>query len=60
MQLHCSQQHATLFTDIKPDSKTFSYFIKPALDQHRITQITFRTANVTDVLKDNLIFDQLN
>lgn len=55
-----SAQHAMLLTDLKPDSKAFSYFIKPALDQHRITQITFRTANVTGVLKDNLIFDQLN
>lgn len=55
-----SARHAVLFTDLKPGSKAFSYFIKPALDQHMITKITFRTANVTCVLKDNLIFDQLN
>lgn len=35
--------HAILFTDVKPGSKEFSYFIKPALDQHRITHILFKT-----------------
>jgi len=55
-----SANQAILFTDLKPGSKAFSYFVKPALDQHRVTQITFREANVTRVLKDNLIFDQLN
>ena len=36
-------QHAILFTDVKPGSKVFSYFIKPALEQHRITHILFKT-----------------
>lgn len=55
-----SAHRAILFTDLTPQSKAFAYFVKPALDQHRVTQITFRQANVTRVLKDNLIFDQLN
>lgn len=36
-------RHAILFTDVKPGSKVFSYFIKPALDQHRINHILFKT-----------------
>lgn len=50
-------QRAILFTDLTPTSKAFNYAVKPALDQHRITQITFRSSNITNVLKDNLIFD---
>jgi len=50
-------QRAVLFTDLEPTSKPFNYAIKPALDQHRITQITFRNSNITNVLKDNHIFD---
>lgn len=36
-------QQATLFTDVKPGSQLFSYSIKPALDQHGITHILFKT-----------------
>ncbi|MNL22190.1 Competence protein [compost metagenome] len=50
-------QRAVLFTDLEPAGKAFNYAVKPALDQHRITQITFRRSNITNVLKDNLIFD---
>jgi competence protein ComEC len=50
-------QRAVLFTNLKPTSKAFNYAVKPALDQHRIKQITFRSSNITNVLKDNLIFD---
>lgn len=32
---------AVLFTNLSPESKAFNYFIKPALDQHKITQTTF-------------------
>ena len=39
--LHARQ--AILFTDVKPGSKAFCYFIKPALDQHRINHILFKT-----------------
>ncbi len=35
-------QQAILFTDVKPGSKTYRYFIKPALDQHRINRILFK------------------
>lgn len=52
-----SSYKAILYTDLIPESKTFNYSIKPALDQHRITQVTFVEANVTDDLKDYLIFD---
>jgi competence protein ComEC len=39
-----SSHKAILFTDLNPASKEFKYFVKPALDQHRITQIIFRAA----------------
>lgn len=55
-----SAHQAVLFTDLTQESKAFRFSVKPALDQHRITQITFIKANVTSDLKDNLIFDQLN
>nr|WP_121272247.1 ComEC/Rec2 family competence protein [Pedobacter schmidteae] len=32
---------ALLFTDLNPESKVFYYFIKPALDQHMVTETTF-------------------
>lgn len=35
-------QQAILITDVKPESKTFNYSIKPALEQHRITDILFK------------------
>ena len=38
---------AILFTDLKPDSKTFMYSVKPALDQLRVTQVKFQEVNVT-------------
>jgi competence protein ComEC len=42
--LICSNK-AVLFTDLDPESKAFLYFVKPALDRHRVTQIQFRNAN---------------
>lgn len=42
-----SAHRAILFTNLKPESKTFNYSVRPALDQHGITQITFKTVNVS-------------
>lgn len=47
-----SANHAIIFTDLKPDSKTYNYSIKPALDEHRVTQITFRPVNIAPVTTD--------
>ena len=39
--LICSNK-AVLFTDLKQESKAFLFFVKPALDQHRVTLIKFK------------------
>ncbi|TKC63929.1 ComEC family competence protein [Pedobacter hiemivivus] len=44
---------AILFTDLNSESKAFKYFVKPALDQFKVTQIQFREAVVSPKLKDN-------
>lgn len=35
-------QHAILLTDLSPGSKLYHYSVKPALDQHGITKVTFK------------------
>lgn len=35
-----------LFTNVEPDSKAFNYNIKPTLDQHRVTQIIFKSISL--------------
>ncbi|WP_316818931.1 ComEC/Rec2 family competence protein [Pedobacter nyackensis] len=55
-----SAHRAVLYTDLKPGCKIYNHAVKPALDQHRVTEITFKAVNVTTDLKDNLIFDQHN
>lgn len=44
---------AFLFTDLTSESKTFKYFVKPALDQRKVTQIQFREATSSPELKDH-------
>lgn len=44
---------AILFTDLNAESKTFRYFIQPALDQHKVSQIQFREIVDPQKLKDN-------
>lgn len=38
-------QQALLFTDLDQESKVFKYSVKPALDQHRITEVIFVALN---------------
>lgn len=46
-------QKAILFTDLTSESKAFKYFVKPALDQRKVTQIQFREVIGSPELKDN-------
>ncbi|WEK21794.1 MAG: ComEC/Rec2 family competence protein [Candidatus Pedobacter colombiensis] len=50
--LICSRK-AILFTDLQSGSKVFKYFVKPALDQHKVTQIQFKEVTAFMELKNN-------